>query len=72
MSNERYFRVNYYIPDDEKSDGFEDAEDFYCKAPSKEDAAERLEAKEPSAAGVTVEEVSEAEFNNNAEPPHLY
>ncbi|WP_341744596.1 hypothetical protein [Azonexus hydrophilus] len=66
LQQAKYFRVNYYIPDEENSDGYEDAADFYCKASSEVEAEESLLKVTPEAEGVTTEEVSEAEYLENA------
>jgi hypothetical protein len=62
-----YFRVNYYIPDAENSDGFEDSQDFYIVADNEGAAEDALYAQEPDAAGVTMEEISENEYRDAIE-----
>lgn len=59
-----YFRVNYYIPDAENSDGFEDSQDFYTVADNAVAAEDALYVQEPDAQGVTTEEISESEYHD--------
>jgi hypothetical protein len=64
---ERCFQVNYYVPFEPVSDGFEHSQDFYCEAASDIEALDKLLAEEPFAAGATTKEITEVEFRFNIE-----